>query len=479
MYLGGGEISADDPKVTHSSYRTLGLRCTICGEPVQYKNGYVNATHFAHFPSLDPKKREACNRRTESIGGYGSGWSKMKKGQKLVLFQKHFFTTFRASLQGLEPFGQWKNAHESEELDSTYIEALLFLRDRKKDFVRYIRTCDHHRVGLLEVNIACEAFDYLMVISSQPMALSILKYLMDIHFKNSSDTKQSLEAIGLKLSDILLRLNWPQVFTESKRLKAAKNNFKKKRKLKKPYDAVKLFHKVEGGHNLFVYLKGKSVFLGVVEEDDLRDQRYIGTLNVIGLLRHERSRQTSKRQDISDPFTVRIVQKGSKFHLSETLVENRFLPLLKEAIQSSTSRSKKSIVEIKGNGENVRLSMTTKKFLRMKSATIISKGVSIAEVIIENAMEEENASSLFRKFFTYSKEYSKSIQDELTIHDAVTMLVRKTHRVLRKVPVIPTRCAMRASQRLGSIAVGALQELSESRRYTKQLNFPTDSLFSP
>ena len=60
MYLGGKEIYAEDQDLTYHSYKDLGLRCSVCGEPVHLKKGFNREPHFAHFPSTDSKQVEYC-----------------------------------------------------------------------------------------------------------------------------------------------------------------------------------------------------------------------------------------------------------------------------------------------------------------------------------------------------------------------------------------------------------------------------------
>ena len=89
MYLGGKIIYARDKSLDYNSYRELGLRCYVCGEPVHFRKGEERKPHFAHFPGVDPKQVEVCRLRVASYGtDTGNGGE--DKGQRLKIFQSHF-----------------------------------------------------------------------------------------------------------------------------------------------------------------------------------------------------------------------------------------------------------------------------------------------------------------------------------------------------------------------------------------------------
>lgn len=108
MYHGGELVSAIDVNVDFDSYKTLGLLCPFCNEPVflcgetvrqssrTKKLSYIQP-HFKHFPGGDPMDFD-CEKRSISSEGkrYLDAIRAERRGQRLELFNRYFddITTF-------------------------------------------------------------------------------------------------------------------------------------------------------------------------------------------------------------------------------------------------------------------------------------------------------------------------------------------------------------------------------------------------
>lgn len=73
LYLGGKIIYANDESLNYYSYKELGLRCPVCGEPVHLRKGNYRKPYFAHFKGTDPKQVEECNLRASAYGNSTQG----------------------------------------------------------------------------------------------------------------------------------------------------------------------------------------------------------------------------------------------------------------------------------------------------------------------------------------------------------------------------------------------------------------------
>ena len=380
----------------------------------------------------------------------------MSRGQKLHLFQKRFFNIVKNALPGLAPYNQIQKLENTEKFDPICIEVLVFLRSRKGYFIKSIRMCDRYKVSLFAVDVACEAFDYLMVRSSEQMALLILRHLISQKSNLSSDNKMLLEEIGTDLSSLLLTLRWPQLVDRKEYQKIRGTNVqppksknklekrkepgkKKKIESQKPYRSIKLFQKVESGYNLFVYLRKNKVCLSSAENDDWTNESFLGTLNAKGIAKQESTDNRFNNQLLSGKLDVLIIQKSQLFPDYEELIERIFFPVLKKNIRPKLKHSRRTIVQVKSHGKKVGLNMTVQKFLEIRSATIISNEGAVAEIVIENEALKNRALLLLEKFFTPSEDYLKIVEDDPMVSDAILMLIRKTQRVFRGNKTLPYR----------------------------------------
>lgn len=315
MYLDGQKISADDHRLTHSSYRTLGLRCTVCGEPVQYKNGRVNVAHFAHFPTIDPEKYEECDRRRTSNGDGGrhpDWW--FDQGQRLKLFQKHFLRIIQTKIPSLEIDLLDSDLAQNTEYREVQLEALDLLRKRKEDFIRHVRdSVSSTKIINVKRKTGCEALDYLTVASSKSLFMLISRHLIlySDDFYYPIHDPLSPKELCYRIASILTAIDWFSAFTEIIGSELSKNT--ESDALQRENAPIKLFEKVEDSRDLLVYIREGKMFLGTVRSQFIENKYLLGSIDLKSLLKSKREEYRRKETEIGGSFTI---QASKKYDLS-------------------------------------------------------------------------------------------------------------------------------------------------------------------
>lgn len=285
MYLAGEKIAATDPRLTSSSYKDLGLRCTICGEPVQHRNGDINQPHFAHFPTIDPAKSEDCARR-HSIPSNGSSIRKMNKGQRLSLFQQHFLSIIQKTVPGLK-VGPGTVLFEADSIYQEIQESAFFeLKNRQEYFFQYIRTSDH-QMSSIDREIACEALEYLTVTSSKNIFMQISRHLISVEtaFDLSIENTSYYNRLCLQIINMLATINWPDQFENASRHEGTKHNgHNEKPEL---YSIVKYRTDIKGSNNSLIYIQSGNLFLGTSKNDKIKPVTLLGRFDLKKMLKSQ------------------------------------------------------------------------------------------------------------------------------------------------------------------------------------------------
>jgi len=210
MYLGGKEIYADDKHLNYYSYKDLGLRCSVCGEPVHLKKGLNKKTHFAHFPITDSKQVQECELRlyshTESTQKFLENFS-VTRGQKLELFQIYLISLITSN-----------NYSNAIKIVKTSIENVDFLEEMAKDFRNNLFILKKKIVPRqLQDKVALEVIDYLCVESSSFLLKELICYSLYQVYNSSSDNwsfwiqKNNYFSIFSKLIETLINTPWLEV----------------------------------------------------------------------------------------------------------------------------------------------------------------------------------------------------------------------------------------------------------------------------
>ena len=306
IFLGGKKISASDDILSRLSYLELGLRCTVCGEPIYYRSGDVRASHFAHFPELSYIKQEKCERRRRytSRPQLSPGWYDIDQKQKFALFQKHFFEIIREKLVELPPYyPDSPSLAGIQNVDPVSMDLLLSIRKEREYCEQYIQKCENHYVGLLQIDIAREAFDYLMIISSEGMTLVILQNLISQN-KKMFDSLNKVDApkeIMIMLADTLLTIHWPESFTGYH-----STSHSRRQSLIKAKDLNELYRvKVDDGLNSFVCFDRGRFSVESTTEDSV-GRVVLGHFDTRELRRKEIERRKISRASVPQAFSVQI-----------------------------------------------------------------------------------------------------------------------------------------------------------------------------
>ncbi|AFZ12982.1 Competence CoiA family protein [Crinalium epipsammum PCC 9333] len=223
MYLGGKVIYADDQDLTYYSYNDLGLRCSVCGEPVHLKKGLNKKPHFAHFPSTDSKQVEDCELRlsvfTDTISKEPNNLIENRE-QRLEVFQQCFFNLIKSS--------KWSNG--SKKFEYSIVDVVL-LEKLAEEFVRqkFVFKESFSTIGIQE-RITLEAIDYLCIKSSLPL-LKRLIFCSLCEISNSTNfdweywiEEKNYSIVLFKLLERLINTSWLEALQSYSPEDAQSNN---------------------------------------------------------------------------------------------------------------------------------------------------------------------------------------------------------------------------------------------------------------
>ncbi|PPJ62364.1 hypothetical protein [Cuspidothrix issatschenkoi] len=219
MYQGSEiPVCAEDKNIDYYSYRLLGLRCIVCGEEVQFRKGYVNRPHFAHFKDIgiNPNK---CELR---VIGYSSSWSSLTsegKGQRRKLFQEHFINIIKRQDSSFDHNIQiLKSQLSSNSLKEITNKCRICFDSKKEDL---IRECRQFNTGVNDSNnwihglIASEAIDYLSIPTSIYPLEVLLHYSIYIACNQSKSNNWNIfistiepNTICQILKEVIVKTNW-------------------------------------------------------------------------------------------------------------------------------------------------------------------------------------------------------------------------------------------------------------------------------
>lgn len=307
MYRGGRKISASDDILSRLSSCELGLRCTVCGEPVCYNNGEIRDTYFSHYPKRTYLEQEECERRRTYVGEPRPApkWYSIDQKQKLELFQKYFFEIVRTKLIDLPPYctNDFSLHDHSQNIDPIYTNLLLSIRKRREYCEQYIQRCENHYIGLLQIDIAREAFDYLMVASSEWMVLAILQNLVSNNRKvfASSNIVCATEEIMVILADTLITIRWPELFEEYQSTSHSRKNSSNE------LSEISASHRirVDALFDSFVCLREGKLTVETILEDSI-ERVVLGYFDTRELRRREMERRKPKKSIVPRVFSVQV-----------------------------------------------------------------------------------------------------------------------------------------------------------------------------
>jgi hypothetical protein len=219
MYLGSEiPVCAEDKDIDYYSYRFLGLRCIVCGEEVQFRKGYVNRPHFAHFKETGINQNK-CELR---VIGYSSSWSSLTsegKGQRRKLFQEHFINIIKRQDISFDNNIQiLKSQLSSNSLKEITDKCRICFDSKKEDL---IRECRQFNTGVNDSNnwihglIASEAIDYLSIPTSRYPLEVLLHYSIYIACNQSKSNNWNIfistvqpHSICQILKEVIIKTNW-------------------------------------------------------------------------------------------------------------------------------------------------------------------------------------------------------------------------------------------------------------------------------
>ena len=439
IYLGGERIVLDDVRLDKFSCSELGLVCTVCKEPVRRRKGEINIPHFAHFATIDPKKREECERR-RSVHGGGIfpplPWPD-SKGERLELFQKHFLTIIKKSIPALNINAISSKKKTDTIYSSIQLKALTLLKREQGAFTRYIRAASKEATEL-EVKIACEALGYITVVSSKAIFMLIAEHLIlySKDFSYSIYDSRFPKELCFKISSLLASVDWTESFTNLSGVRPPQIQIQKKRKEKVKANVstvnfpVELHEKLDTDSGLFLYLVKEKIFLGSLDSLLRGERQLIGFVKINELLLH----RTASKEDAEvirgiSPW-IGIYRRHHRFDLFKESLENQFLPYLQRAIKNGPKSSGKAI-SVKTHGGEIYLSKKIEDFMGTGRAKIMYGEKVVALVKINPLAEEKYAEKyLLENFFIHSREYRVTERSYPMLNIAVLRLIQKQYKKL-------------------------------------------------
>jgi len=442
MYLGGKKIHAKNPSLSLFSYRKLGLRCTYCGEPVCYRRGLTNQPHFAHFPSINPKKYEQCLLRQQSVdGSFSSNYSwwdeQYGKGQRFQLFQKHFTDILKSKIPDLDISALYAEPQEIR-LNKLQSETLAFAKKNEYGFLRYIRIFNNQATSL-EREIICEAFDYLIVASSKNIFKIVSDYLLEKYktFQSSS----SLESNSVDLCSYILMLlegiPWLEVFSQITRYQP--DEFLDT--VSRPRTFVEA---VKDTNNLYVYFFSGKLWWGEVDRCYIKSEELLVKFDFIKLVEAKWAVRKIEKIIVSKnpQKLLKINRESNIFSMYEGRIKKVFLPKVHAAIQELIGESymKKKATEPEhcfSKNDKFILDKTVRRFWETGQARIILQRGKVknflAEIFITKADVRYETIYVFGNFLIPCDEYHTAIKSSAAVEDAIARIIQRIHVLMTKV----------------------------------------------
>ncbi|MEL6814955.1 MAG: hypothetical protein AAFP03_09095 [Cyanobacteria bacterium J06598_3] len=318
MYFGGERITLDDVRLDKFSCHELGLVCTVCKEPVRRRKGNVNIPHFAHFPTIDPKKKEECERRRSVPGGGSSpdpDWY-LDEGQRLKLFHQHFLSIVKRSIPDLDIDAIDFQKRGNAVYEPIQLKSLNLLTRGKGDFEKHMRTASGETTEL-EIKIACEALTYITVASSRAIFMLISEHLI-LHsrgFSYSIHDSRFPRELCFKIASLLASVDWTESFTRLSGMRPPQIQEKRKSKVNVSIVSLpgELFERIEEGNNLVLYLVKEKMFLGMPDSLCKGKRQLIGFVKLNELLLHRIALKENAEKIRGISSSIKIYRRHHRF----------------------------------------------------------------------------------------------------------------------------------------------------------------------
>lgn len=440
MYLGGQEINAENSRLNAHSFRELGLRCAYCGEPVSYRKGDRNRPHFAHLPSMDPRKYEECLMRQKATNGRSLSthpwWQSNGSPQRLELFQKHFFYILRSEIRDLD-IKYLEVDPQDTRLTDLENQALEFLLANKTATERYLKILNTNLTSL-EIKIILEVLDYITKPSSTNIFKSISDYAIRLMLETEDLTQLTISPGSLcsQIFNLIESISWlkvlikitdenPEIISKSIDHGREKINFARK------------IESESGETEAVIYFHDSGVWLSCIYYCCLIGEQLIIKIDLPGVIKSEwlTRKVNSPIFDIQSPKFLRIDRLYIKKY--ETSINHRLMPDIRKSIIRYLEGDQLIEVSSTYNSEcEIYLEKSINDLLRFrKSEVFLLKGsskIKVAEISIDSSAIKYKENHVFNGCIKPTNAYYSAKHQNSNLDSSVVDLLQDMHRLFMR-----------------------------------------------
>lgn len=233
--LGGKTVYADNFLLRHLHVSSLLLRCSFCGEPVFFKDGYEKKPHFSHYPDIPTRILEECKLRQKSHSYNSCSGSALSitsgREQRLEIFEARFINIFKQGNPEFNDRVQFvsDNLENSEEMLDQCKQFFIFNVHDSIEDCREMSKKIHRKVSVeqttLREQILLEALDYLAVKGAEQVLLKVIRYnLCEAIYRQRKSKKPEYfifvgndDELYERILSSIVRTPWLEAFQEIQR----------------------------------------------------------------------------------------------------------------------------------------------------------------------------------------------------------------------------------------------------------------------